>query len=109
MIEVDGVGTLRDAKLWPGGGRAWDWNETGTQHRPGIQPGDVEELLEHGADIVVLSRGRQCRLETSQAVLSFLDAHEVTVIRDETSAAIDVYNGLAADGQRVAALVHTTC
>jgi hypothetical protein len=108
-IEIDGIGTLRDAKLWPGGGRAWDWNETGTQHRPGIQPAGVMELLEHESDIVVLSRGRQLRLETSPAALSLLDARDVAVIRDETSAAIEEYNRLAAEGRRVGALVHTTC
>jgi hypothetical protein len=108
-IEVDGVGTLRDAKLWPGGGRGWDWNETGTQHRPGIQPADLMELLEHESDIVVLSRGRQCRLEASPEALSLLDARDVAVIRNETSVAIDAYNRLAAEGRRVAALLHTTC
>lgn len=40
---------FKDAKLWPGGAREWDWTETGTRHEPGIQPADVAELLEHGA------------------------------------------------------------
>jgi hypothetical protein len=48
---------LKDGKLYPGGARQWDWNETGTRHVPGIQPADVEELLAHGAKIVVLSKG----------------------------------------------------
>ena len=41
-------GEFKDAKLFPGGAREWDWNETGTRHEPGVQPADVEELLEHG-------------------------------------------------------------
>ena len=45
-MEVDGLGTGKDFKLYPGGGRAWDWNETGTRHVPGIQPADVAELLD---------------------------------------------------------------
>ena len=49
-MEVEGLGTLKDAKLYPGGGRRWDWTETGTSHDPGIQLEDVQELLEHGAD-----------------------------------------------------------
>ena len=55
-LDVEG-NSFRDAKLFPGGSREWDWNETGTRHVPGIQPSDVEELLEHGATVVVLSRG----------------------------------------------------
>ena len=31
-LDVEGLGELKDAKLWPGGGREWDWTETGTQH-----------------------------------------------------------------------------
>ena len=108
-IDVEGVGELRDAKLWPGGGRAWDWNETGTQHQPGLQPADLMELVEHGPDIVVLSRGRQRRLETSPAALALLEARDVAVVRDETGAAIEEYNRLATEGRRVAALLHTTC
>jgi hypothetical protein len=106
-LEVEGLGELKDAKLWPGGGRSWDWNETGTQHRPGIQPADVTELLEHDAEIVVLSRGRQCRLETCPETFDLLE--QVEVVHQETGAAIDEYNRLAAEGRRVAALLHSTC
>jgi hypothetical protein len=108
-VEVDGVGRLRDAKLWPGGGRAWDWNETGTRHQPGIQPADVAELLEHAPEIVVLSKGRQLRLETCSETLDLLTAHHLEVAHEETGAAIDEYNRLAGQGRRVAALLHTTC
>jgi hypothetical protein len=108
-VEVDGVGRLKDAKLWPGGGRAWDWNETGTHHRPGIQPADVTELLEHDPDVVVLSRGRQLRLESQAETFALLEARHIEVVHAETAAAIDEYNRLAAEGRRVAALLHTTC
>jgi len=109
FVDVDGLGRLRDAKLWPGGGRGWDWNETGTHHRPGIQPADLAELLDHDADVIVLSRGRQLRLETTPEALVLLAERRVELIRDETGAAIGEYNRLAAAGRRVAALLHSTC
>ena len=56
-MEVEGVGSGRDFKLYPGGGREWDWAETGTHHVPGIQPADVAELLEKGSKVIVLTRG----------------------------------------------------
>jgi hypothetical protein len=62
-LDVEGIGELTDAKLWPGGGRAWDWTETGTHHHPGIQPADVNELLDRDPEVIVLSRGRELRLE----------------------------------------------
>lgn len=103
------VGTFRDAKLWPGGGRDWDWNETGTAHRPGIQPSDVAELVDHGAATVILSRGQRQRLEVMDATLATLEERGVTVEVLESSAAVDRYNELARAGNAVGALVHSTC
>jgi hypothetical protein len=108
-LEVEHAGTFRDAKLWPGGARAWDWNETGTRHRPGIQPADVSELLNEHPDVVVLSRGRQLRLETCEGTIALLEERGIRVVRDETGSAIAEYNRLVDTGERIAALFHTTC
>src|SRR5207253_1492648 len=65
-MEVEGLGAGRDFKLYPGGGRAWDWRETGTHHVPEIQPADIQELLDHGSRVVILSRGMLRALQTRQ-------------------------------------------
>lgn len=109
FVEVESLGRVRDAKLWPGGGRAWDWNETGTHHQPGIQPADLAELLDHDPDIVVLSRGRELRLQTTAEAVALLGSRGVDVVQDETGAAIAAYNRLAGEGRRVAAVLHSTC
>jgi hypothetical protein len=109
-IEVeDADRTYRDAKLWPGGSRDWDWDETGTRHSPGIQPADVVELLEGGAETVVLSRGRNGRLQVMDETLVRLEDAGVDVVVEQTPAAIETYNELADLGERVGALIHTTC
>ena len=108
-VEAEGLGGEKDVKLWPGGGRAWDWRETGTEHDPGIQFADVAELLAHGAEIVVLSRGRELRLRTDSSTLDELAEHRVDVRQDETQAAIETYNELAGRGLRVGGLFHSTC
>ncbi len=107
-IVVDGE-TWKDAKLWPGGGRAWDWTEAGTSHGAGIQPADVTELLDHGAVHVVLSLGRQERLGVHADTVALLDDRGVTYDRLETGAAIARYEELRRAGTRVGALLHTTC
>jgi hypothetical protein len=56
-LKVEGGRRFKDAKLFPGGSREWDWSETGTDHVPGIQPADVEELLEQGAKWLCSPRG----------------------------------------------------
>ncbi len=71
-MEVEGVGTGKDFKLYPGGGREWDWRETGTEHSPGVQPADVEELLQNGANVIVLSRGMLWRLKVCPETLAKL-------------------------------------
>jgi hypothetical protein len=108
-IVVESAGRFRDAKLWPGGAREWDWNETGTRHRPGIQPADVSEILNQHPDVIVLSRGRQLRLETCDETIALLEERGIRVVREETGSAIAEYNRLVDTGERVAALFHTTC
>ncbi|HYT93862.1 MAG TPA: MTH938/NDUFAF3 family protein [Gemmataceae bacterium] len=107
-MEVQGVGTGRDFKLYPGGGRAWDWTETDTHHVPGIQPADVEELLEKGSQVVVLTRGMQLVLQTCPETLEMLRERGIAVHVEETRAAVELYNRLA-ETQPVGGLFHSTC
>src|SRR6185312_17011439 len=107
-MEVEGLGTGRDFKLYPGGGREWDWTETGTHHVPGIQPTDVEELLEHGSRVVVLSRGMDLVLRTCPETLRMLEERGIPVHVEETKAAVALYNQLA-ETQAVGGLFHSTC
>ncbi len=100
--------SFRDAKLFPGGSREWDWNETGTRHAPGIQPADVGELLEHGATVVVLSRGFYDRLGVCPETLRMLQDKGVAVHVEQTEVAVKLYNELR-ERERVGALIHSTC
>lgn len=109
VIEAEGLGTFKDVKLWPGGGRAWDWGETGTRHVPGVQPGDVDELLAHGAEVVVLSRGMHLRLQCQDETLRLLEQRGVEVHRAETTEAVALYNRLVDEGRAAAGLFHSTC
>jgi hypothetical protein len=108
-LEVEGVDDVfKDAKLFPGGARAWDWNETGTNHEPGIQPADVEELLDRGATAVVLSRGFHGRLDVTQDALRMLEDRGIAAHVRQTGEAIQIYNELR-ETERVGALIHSTC
>lgn len=107
-IEINGIGTFRDAKVFPGGAREWDWNETGTAHEPGIQPADVAELLDHGATTIVLSQGMLGRLHVCPQTLRLLVDRRVRTHVLPTKEAVTLYNQLR-DRERVAGLFHTTC
>lgn len=109
QMVIDGLGAGKDYKLWPGGGREWDWRETGTHHRPGIQPADVEELLDRGTRIVILSRGKLLMLHTCRETLELLETRGITIHIAETGKACKIYNDLAARGEAVGGLFHSTC
>jgi hypothetical protein len=108
-LEVEGEAEpYKDAKLFPGGSREWNWRETQTSHRPGIQIADVQELLEHGAKVVVLSRGMAECLHVPRETLQFLEQRQIAVHVLPTQHAVALYNKLA-QTDAVGGLFHTTC
>lgn len=109
QLELDGGPTFKDAKLWPGGAREWNWGETGTHHVPGIQKADVDELLDRGCDVIVLSRGQHLKLQVSPRLVASLESAGVEVFALESRAAVTKYNELVAAGRRAGALIHSTC
>jgi hypothetical protein len=110
MLEVEGgPGPYKDAKLWPGGSREWNWDETGTRHVPGVQLADVEELLAHGARSVVVGRGMHGRLEVADETRAALAERGVALHAAPTPEAVETYHRLRDAGPEVGALIHTTC
>jgi hypothetical protein len=107
-LEVEGRPVFKDAKLFPGGAREWDWSETGTAHVPGIQPADVTELFEHGATVIVLTKGVYERLRVCPETLELLRDRGVTVHVLQTEEAVRLYNQLT-ETDRVGGLFHSTC
>jgi hypothetical protein len=100
---------FKDCKIWPGGARAWDWGETGTHHSPGIQPADIEEILEKGVETIVLTRGQLGRLGVSSKAESFLRERGVDYHIEKTKKAVVLFNELVQKGKRVGGLFHSTC
>ncbi len=108
-IEVTGgLGPFKDAKLYPGGAREWDWRETGTRHSPGIQPADVQELLDRGATTIVLALGVWERLGVCAETKQLLERRGVRFEALPTNRAVERYNELA-ETEPVGALIHSTC
>lgn len=107
-IEVEGYSPFKDVKIFPGGAREWDWRETRTRHVPGIQPADVQELIEHGARAVVLSKGIWKRLQVCPETLEVLAKHGIQVEVLQTEDAVERFNELR-DSIAVGGLFHSTC
>ncbi len=75
---------------------------------PGIQPADIEELLENGAEVVVLSRGIYKRLQVCSETLQMLNDRSITSHILQTEEAVELYNKLR-ENKRVGGLFHSTC
>lgn len=136
-MSIEGFGDGKDFKLFPGGefltfqqnsfndylpisffkrfigAEEWDWNKTNTKHDPGIQPKDVQDLLDHGAEVIVLSQGMDRVLKTAQETLDFLKGRNMKPGTDyfieETREAVKRYNSLASENKKVGSLIHSTC
>jgi hypothetical protein len=108
-LEVQGKSEpYKDAKLFPGGSCEWNWRDTGTSHKPGIQIAEVRELLDHGAKVVVLSRGMAECLLVPRETLEFLKERQIAVHVLPTKEAAALYNKLA-QTESVGCLFHTRC
>jgi len=105
----DSVGRVfKDARLYPGGAEEWDWRRTGTRHDPGIQIGDLEDLLSTRPDVVILTRGVDLVLQVPEPTIEFVRAAGPLVLVLQTEEAVAEYNRRAVN-ERVVALVHSTC
>jgi hypothetical protein len=82
----------------------------GDEHRAlaGIQPSDVQELLQNGSKVIVLSRGMQLMLRTCPETLQLLKDKGIGVHVEETRKAAALYNKLA-ESEPVGGLFHSTC
>ena len=107
-MEVEGIGPGRDFKLYPGGGKEWNWKETNTHHVPGIQPVDVLDLIERGSQVIVLTRGMELVLQTCPETIQLLEEKGIEFYIEETNAAVEIYNKLA-ETRPVGGLFHSTC
>ncbi|XP_077421296.1 mth938 domain-containing protein [Vanacampus margaritifer] len=99
----------KDCKVWPGGSRPWDWRETGTEHRPGVQVADVQEVLDKGVDLLVIGRGMDMALQVPASTVERVTAAGVQVRVLQTEAAVAEYNRLAGGGANVGGVFHSTC
>jgi len=108
-MEVESLGQGKDYRLWPGGGKSWDWRESGTRHSPGILVSDCKELVENGCRIVILSRGMLLRLKIPLQTISYLEEKGIEVVIAGTKKAVKKYNARVDRGEAVGGLFHSTC
>ena len=108
-MKIESLSSGKDFKLWPGGGRPWDWKEAGTAHSPGIQVRDVEELVNRGCQTVILACGVFSRLKVTDEALAYLNSHGIETIATDTKRAVQMYHDCIDRDIAVGGLFHSTC
>ncbi len=82
--------------------------KVGTHHLPGIQPADVQELLDNGAEVIILSEGILNYLRVCPETLQLLEQNGITTHVLQTEKAVSLYNRLC-EKEPVGGLFHSTC
>jgi hypothetical protein len=109
-VTVDGQAlTFRDCKVWPGGAKEWDWSLTGTAHQPGIQPADIQEVIDRDIEVMILSRGALMKLGICPETERLLRQRGIACHIEQTERAVELFNQLSRQGLRVGGAFHSTC
>lgn len=107
-MRMEGPGGGKDVKLYPGGGQAWDWAETGTRHLPGTGPPTSRSYWRAARPPRCCPRARQgsCTSTRPAATTWSSTASRVHVARTRQAEKI---NNELAERARLPRLFHSTC
>lgn len=104
-IELVNGKHFKDAVLFPGGSHSWDCKSIGREDEISVE--DVNELLEHNADILVLSECKDGKIPVSLETVKMLMNKGVKVYIRNTETAVRIYNKLAKRHKHVGAIIHS--
>ena len=106
-------GERADVILWPTGIKHWDWNDPECpchDHRPGVSQKAVQFLIDKDCEVIIISKGYNGVLQTSNAVLDYLKGKNVETIHEKSPKAVEKYNQLTKHGgKNIGLMLHSTC
>jgi len=108
-VELEDGSQFKDVMLAPGFCAEWNWKLSRTNHTDGVQIKDIDTLLSHGIDVLILSRGVNLKLNVLAETYTYALSKVPTILIDQTNSAVEHYNRMAREGYRIGALIHSTC
>ncbi|KFV18006.1 Mth938 domain-containing protein, partial [Tauraco erythrolophus] len=78
-------------------------------HSPGVQPADLEEVVQKGVRTLVIGRGMSEALQVPSSTVDYVRKNGIDVLVLQTEKAVEEYNALAAQGVKVGGVFHSTC
>ena len=101
---VDGRSYLGDIKIIMNKVRYW-----GDRKKHTVSFEDVKELIDSGAEMIVVGTGNSGYLEVPPEIKDLILGKGMRLFVDINLKAIDKYNELTSQNKNVAALFHATC
>ena len=106
-IEINGIRYV-DAKIYPNKVENWDWANTDTTHDEGVQPQDVQDLVDQGCTFIIISQGLSRKLEMDFESYKVLLKANIDFLVTDTITAVDRYmDEILDEAHLVGALIHT--
>ncbi|MFB6076347.1 MAG: Mth938-like domain-containing protein [Candidatus Aenigmatarchaeota archaeon] len=103
-IEINGKKFTEDVIIYPDRLESEWWRKKGHE----LNPRDISEILEYGPDVLVVGTGSSERMKVPENIEKLLKEHDIELVKEKTSKAIESYNELRGKRKVVAAL-HLTC
>lgn len=104
-IVVNSVKYINDMKIVQGKVIPEWWRKRGHS----VDVDDIQDILKSGPDIVVLGKGLPGLMKATRALREFLKEHNIELIEEKTTKAVETFNRLLKEGQNIAAGFHLTC
>ena len=81
------------------------WRSRG--HR--LDPADITDILDAAPDTLVIGTGYAGVMRVPETTLAVITERNIHVIAEPTGKAVETFNHLAANGDRIAGAFHLTC
>ena len=105
QIVVNGTADTNDIKIIDESVIPEWWRKSGHT----VAPEDVIDLVQSRPEIVVIGKGKPGFMSTSSEARRLFADHEITLLEEKTSQAIQTFNRLHREGKKVCAGFHLTC
>ena len=74
-----------------------------------IELGELLGVLKKGAEIVVIGVGQSGNIRVAPEVVQWAEDKKVSIYRENTPKAAEMFNAFAGNGKKVAGIFHVTC
>ncbi len=104
-IVVNSVRYTNDMKIVQGEVVSEWWRKRGHS----VDVDDIQDILKASPGILIIGKGLPGLMKSTGALRAFLKDHNIELIEEKTTKAVETFNRLLKEGQNIAAGFHLSC